>query len=182
MDELKKDIDVKMDQRMQQIMKGFEAMLTLRLPVDQNRAGNRNDPMGSILGSINSGGNNGKDGISTNSGNSNNIFKSIRFEFPKFDETNPRSWIRRCNKLFAHYVVDEEQKLYLATINLEGEAEEWYAGFVPEGVTLTWTGFVDEILARFGPEAQSNPIGELKNLHQVGTVDEYRRKFEELKG
>lgn len=156
MDGLKQDFHVKMDQKMQQMMKGLEALLALRLPVDQNNSGNPNHQSGSILGPVDGGGSNDKAG--------NSIFKTIKFEFPKFDGTSPSSWVRKCNKLFAHHVVAEDQKLYLATLNLEGDAEEWYAGFVHGGVDMTWSGFIDKIMARFGPESLTNPIGKLKNL------------------
>lgn len=51
-----------------------------------------------------------------------------------------------------------------------------------EGQELTWKGLIEEIVARFSPEASDNPIGELKKLQQIGLVDEYRRRFEELRG
>lgn len=77
-------------------------------------------------------------------------------------------------------MVAENQKLYLATLHLEGEAEEWYSGFVQEGQELNWDGFIEEIIARFSLQTKVNLICELKKLHQVGTADEYRKKFEEL--
>lgn len=46
---------------------------------------------------------------------------------------------------------------------------------------MTWDGFIEEIVARFNPKTQVNPIGELKDLQQTGTMDEYRNIFEELK-
>lgn len=110
-----------------------------------------------------------------------NIFKSIKFEFPKIDGKNTRSWIWKCNKLFSHSVVAENKKLYLATLNLEGEAEEWHSRFIQKGQEMTWDGFIEEIVARFNPKTQVNPIGELKDLQQTGTMDEYRNIFEELK-
>lgn len=61
-------------------------------------------------------------------------------------------------------MVVEPQKLYLATMNLKGEAKEWYSGFVQEGQEIFWDGFIEEIVARFSLETQINPIGEIKKL------------------
>lgn len=155
------------------MMKGIEALLSVRIPQPQVIPGTLNNSRASVLGSFDVDSGNGKP--------NNSIFRTIKFEFPKFDGTNPRSWIRKCNKLFSHHVVVEHQKLYLATMNLEGKTEEWYSGFIHEGAELTWEGFIEEITARFSPEAQTNPIGELKNLQQTGSVDGYRKKFEDLK-
>lgn len=71
--------------------------------------------------------------------------------------------------------------MYLATMNLEGEAEEWYSGYCHEGREMTWNGFVEEIVARFSLEFRINHIREIKKLQQLSTVDEYKKKFEELK-
>lgn len=160
------------DEKLEQMMKGFEALLSVRMLPQTSGAGSSSSQNGSVLGPFDTGHKNDK---------ADNIFKTIKFEFPKFDGQNHRTWICKCNKLFSHHVVAESQKLYLATMNLEGEAEEWYSGFVQEGQELTWEGLVEEIMARFSPKAQVNPIGELKKLHQLGTVDEYRKKFEELR-
>lgn len=67
-------------------------------------------------------------------------------------------------------------------MHLEGDAEIWYISFVEGGVELSWSSLVEELLARFNPEVKINPIAEPKKLQQVGTVYEYRTKFEELKG
>ncbi|KAJ1259396.1 hypothetical protein BS78_10G151600 [Paspalum vaginatum] len=42
---------------------------------------------------------------------------------------------------------------------------------------LSWPRFVDYVNLRFGPPIRSNSLGELKDLHRVGTVEEYQRKF-----
>lgn len=154
------------DEKLEQMMKGFEALLVVRTIPSNTGTGTSSTPIGFVLGSYDTG--NKADKIDS-------IFKTIKFEFPKFGGENPRSWIRKYNKLFSHHVVAEHQKLYLATMNLEGEAEEWYSGFCQEGQGLSWEGFVEEIIARFSPETRINPIGEIKKLQQVGTVDEYRK-------
>lgn len=84
--------------------------------------------------------------------------------------------------MFSQHTVAESQKMYLATMHLEGDAETWYTSFVLGGVELTWSGFVEELLARFSPEVKVNPIAKLKKLQQTGSVDEYITKFEELEG
>lgn len=160
-------------EKLEQMMRGFEALLAVRSsPSDPTQLGTSGAHSDSILGPFD---------VGTKAYKPDSIFKTIKFDFPKFRGENPRSWIRKCNKLFSHHVVPENQKLYLATLSLEGEAESWYSGFVHEGQDLSWDSFIEEIIARFSPETHVNPIGELKKLQQTGTVDEYRKQFEELK-
>lgn len=142
-------------EKLEQMMKGFEALLAVRATPSNIPSGTSNSPSGSVLGPYE---------VGSKIDKRDSIFKTIKFEFPKFDGTNPRSWIRKCNKLFAHHLVADNQKIYLATMNLDGEAEEWYSGYCLEGQVITWECFVEEIVARFSPEARISPIGELKNL------------------
>lgn len=149
MEALKKEFDEKLEK----ILKAFEAMLAAQ---NQNRkqsdlhptTGNGSSSIlvhtNSIIGAYDHG--------NQVSGNCEGIFCTINFEFPKYHGSNPRSWIRKCNKLFSHHAVAKDQKLYLATLHLKGEAENWYSSFVESGIELAWTGLIDEILARFSTE------------------------------
>lgn len=42
--------------------------------------------------------------------------------------------------------------------------------------------FSSRRIVGFSPEVKVNPIAKLKKLQQIGTIDEYTTKFEELKG
>lgn len=110
---------------------------------------------------------------------SSKLLSSI-FLTPKFSGENPRGWVRKCNKLFSHHYVPYNQKVYLATMHLDGDVEIWYFSFVEEQQELKWEQLVEEIYSRFSPEARLNSIAELKKLQQIGSVDDYWEKFEEF--
>lgn len=60
--------------------------------------------------------------------------------------------------------------------------KSWILVFISKG-NVRWETFIEEICKRFEESDNSkiNLIGELKNIGQTGTVDEYIEKFEELK-
>ncbi|KAL4289992.1 hypothetical protein GQ457_14G023380 [Hibiscus cannabinus] len=73
-----------------------------------------------------------------------------RIEFQTFDGTNPRGWIRKCQKYFAIFEVPENQKLELATMYLVGKAETWFDGYMMQKNRLTWREFISDLCHRFG--------------------------------
>lgn len=67
------------DEKLEQMMKGFEALLVICTIPPNSNSGNSSTQIGSVLGSYETGQKNDK---------SDSIFKIIKFEFPKFDITN----------------------------------------------------------------------------------------------
>ncbi|KAL4303860.1 hypothetical protein GQ457_10G003110 [Hibiscus cannabinus] len=51
------------------------------------------------------------------------FFPKPKLEIQLFEGTNPRSWIRKCEKYFSIFLVPENQKLDLASMYLTGKAE-----------------------------------------------------------
>lgn len=94
------------------MMKSFEALLAQRMQQkDPSQPGPSVSPSGSILGPYEP---------PPKPDKFDDIFKTVKFEFPKFNGENPRPWIRKCNKLFPHHMVPKSQKVYLTTLSLEG--------------------------------------------------------------
>ena len=53
------------------------------------------------------------------------VMYNSRIEFPQFDGTNPRSWVKKCSKYFSLYKTPENQKVELASLYMVGrEGEE----------------------------------------------------------
>ena len=55
-----------------------------------------------------------------------------KLELFTFEGTNPRTWIRKCQKYFQLYSVQEEQKVDLATLYLGEKADIWLADGIKE--------------------------------------------------
>ncbi|KAL4348542.1 hypothetical protein GQ457_17G027610 [Hibiscus cannabinus] len=87
-----------------------------------------------------------------------------KIELHMFDGTNPRGWIKRCQKYFNLLEIPEDQKMDLVAMHLEGKAETWFDGYII-----------------FCDRAYTDIIEEFNKLVQRTTVDEYQERFEELK-
>ncbi|KAL3646227.1 hypothetical protein CASFOL_011407 [Castilleja foliolosa] len=103
-----------------------------------------------------------------------------RMEFPKFDGTDARGWIRRCQRYFSLNPLSDDTKIMLAGMNLEGMAEYWFLDHV-EGRNLSWSRFVDLFIYRFTSVRDDDVIGEFNKLKQLSTVEKYIEKFVELR-
>ncbi|KAK6163811.1 hypothetical protein DH2020_000675 [Rehmannia glutinosa] len=105
-----------------------------------------------------------------------------RIEFPKFDRTQPRTWILKCNGYFKLVPnIPDTQKVTLASMHFEGKAALWYQNFITKQGELTWQQFVEVISARFEELKEARIIVEFNKLKQTGSYVDYNEKFEELK-
>lgn len=99
---------------MEQMMKGFEALLAaqnqhkdVRTPSGNGKASSSGHLQASSSGAQAKSLLGPYEGDSQLNASNEGIFRTIKFEFPKFHGGNPRSWIRKCNKLFSHHAVVE---------------------------------------------------------------------------
>ncbi|KAL1147912.1 hypothetical protein V6Z11_A10G089000 [Gossypium hirsutum] len=107
--------------------------------------------------------------------------KYSKMEFPTYDGVgDPLGWLKRCEKLFGNQRTNEEDKVGLASFHLLGEAQLWFDQIEEEEENLDWECFRECCHVRFGPPMSNNPLGELANLRQTGTVEEYQRQFQSL--
>jgi hypothetical protein len=60
---------------------------------------------------------------------------------------------------------------------MDGVAAEWYYALERDYGMVSWTRFTELVNLRFGLPIRFNPLGELKGLHRIGTVEEYQRQF-----
>jgi len=104
-----------------------------------------------------------------------------RLEFPPFDGSNPRSWVKKCSKYFSLCKTPPGQKVELASLYLSGKAEMWFNGYVLNRPHLIWEEFVMDVCARFRDELGSQVVEDFNKLTQTGTIDQYLEKFEDLK-
>jgi hypothetical protein len=72
------------------------------------------------------------------------------------------------------------EQAWLASLHMDGVAVEWYYALKHDYGMLPWARFAGFVNLRFGPPIRSNPLGELKELHRTGTVEDYQRQFLQL--
>lgn len=103
--------------------------------------------------------------------------------FPRFDGSNPRSWITKCTayfKLFPHF--PDSQRVALAYLHFEGKASLWLQTLPSEHDTCTWSQFLEAVCARFEkPKDAIEVVGEFRKLRQTGSYLEYVETFQHLK-
>ncbi|XP_022680786.1 uncharacterized protein LOC111256682 [Setaria italica] len=101
-----------------------------------------------------------------------------KLSFPKFDgESDPLPWLNQCNIFFRGHQTMEEEKVWMDSLHLQGTAAQWYFQMEREFGILSWARFAEFVNMRFGPPIRSNALGELKDLHRTGSVEEYERRF-----
>uniref|UniRef100_A0A803L3P0 Ty3 transposon capsid-like protein domain-containing protein n=1 Tax=Chenopodium quinoa TaxID=63459 RepID=A0A803L3P0_CHEQI len=104
-----------------------------------------------------------------------------KLEFPRFDGTNCRMWIKKCNKYFKLCKICDEQKVDLASLNMVDKAEVWVASYLAGKINVDWTEFVVDLTARFKDSKSDNAVENFNKLQQLGSIESYVDNFEELK-
>ncbi|KAG8390893.1 hypothetical protein BUALT_Bualt01G0130900 [Buddleja alternifolia] len=76
-----------------------------------------------------------------------------------------------------------ETRVRLAVVYLEGKALQWHQVFMCTRIDRdmpNWGEYVTALLDRFGSLLFEDPMSELMDLRQTGSVREYLDKFDEL--
>lgn len=97
-----------------------------------------------------------------------------KMDFPKYDgKTDPLAFINRCESYFHQQRIIEEEKVWMASYNLEDIAQLWYIQVQQDEGTPPWRRFTELLNLRFGPPLRSNPLGELAAYKRTGTVVDF---------
>jgi hypothetical protein len=101
-----------------------------------------------------------------------------KMDFPRYDgKSDPLIFINRCESYFHQQRIMEEEKVWMASYNLEDGAQLWYYQVQQDEGTPSWCHFKELLHLRYGPPLRSNPLGELAACHRTGTVEEYQDRF-----
>ncbi|PPR86409.1 hypothetical protein GOBAR_AA34282 [Gossypium barbadense] len=76
--------------------------------------------------------------------------------------------------------LQHDDKVSLASFRLLREEQLWLDQMEEREANLDWGRFKECCHVRFGPPMSNNPLGELANLKQTGTVEEYQHQFQSL--
>ncbi|KAL4198443.1 hypothetical protein AMTRI_Chr03g140240 [Amborella trichopoda] len=66
-------------------------------------------------------------------------------------EEDPTRWVCRADMFFEFHHTPEEDRVPLASFNLEGDAQLWYQLMKEEGGIASWDDFKSSVHARYGP-------------------------------
>ncbi|XP_042051368.1 uncharacterized protein LOC121796622 [Salvia splendens] len=109
--------------------------------------------------------------------------RHTRYEFPKFDGAGLEGWLMRADFFFEIGRVPESERVRVAALHLEGRALQWHKGIVTlhgDVAYRSWNCYANGRAARFGTHAYADPLLDLCNLRQTGSLQEYMDEFEEL--
>ena len=107
--------------------------------------------------------------------------KFQKLDFPRYDgKSDPLIFINRCESYFHQQRIMEEEKVWMASYNLEDGAQLWYIQVHTDEGTPSWRRFKDLLNLRYGPPLRSAPLAELAECRRTGTVAEYQDRFQAL--
>ncbi|XP_042054452.1 uncharacterized protein LOC121799175 [Salvia splendens] len=109
--------------------------------------------------------------------------RSTRYEFPKFDGEGFEGWVMRSEFFFEVAKVPFKDRVRVAAIHFEGKALQWHRGFASlqgEAAYADWNCYIAALGARFGAHAYEDPLADLRNLKQKGTLQLYMDQFDEI--
>jgi hypothetical protein len=104
-----------------------------------------------------------------------------KMDFPRYDgKSNPLIFVNRCESYFHQQRIMEEEKVWIASYNLEDGAQLWYIQVQSDEGTPSWRRFKELINLCYGPPLRSAPLLELADCRRTGTVEEYQDRFQAL--
>lgn len=103
-----------------------------------------------------------------------------KMEFPRFDGTDVRIWVDKCQTFFTMYKIPEGFKVSAATMYMSNRAAHWYQAFMVSNGWHNWEQFKEAVVTEFEGNIQRDKMRELLILKQTSSVEEYRRKFDEI--
>lgn len=107
--------------------------------------------------------------------------KHWRPEFPHYDgKSDPLAFLNRCESFFKQQRIMPEERVWMASYNLQDAAQLWFMQIQEDEGTPNWPRFKDLINLRFGPPLRSAPLFELASCRRTGTVEEYTERFQAL--
>lgn len=109
--------------------------------------------------------------------------RSTRYEFTKFDGDGFEGWVLRAEFFFEVAKVTDRERVRVAAVHLEGKALQWHRGFMSlqgPAAAYDWNAYITALGSRFGVQAYDDPLAKLRNLRQTGTLQAYMDAFDEI--
>ncbi|KAL4608000.1 hypothetical protein ACB092_09G215900 [Castanea dentata] len=101
-------------------------------------------------------------------------------DFPQFSGEDPPGWIYEAENFLRYQRTADNEKVLLASFNLQDEALQWYQWFEKARRNVSWEEFTHALCVRFGPSDYEDFDEALAKLRQTGTVREYQAQFERI--
>lgn len=101
-------------------------------------------------------------------------------EFPEFDGSSPKLWIKKCNNYFDIYAVPEFLKSNTAQMHFSGNADFWAQSLEYSVQDLAWPDLCKAICERFEKDQHNQLLRQFFRIKQHDGVAEYIEKFDNI--
>ena len=119
--------------------------------------------------------------VNTGTQNPRPLSYTPKVEFPKFNGSNARVWIKKCVKYFNLCKIPEDQKVDLASLHMTDKAEMWISNYLSVKKNVEWSEFVIDLSARFKDESGLNVVEQFNKLQQTGTIEDFIDEFDNVR-
>ncbi|CAN6338981.1 unnamed protein product [Urochloa humidicola] len=103
-----------------------------------------------------------------------------QMDFPKFDGSNPRIWVRRCETYFDVYSIPPHNWVKFATMNFSGSAAFWMQSIEINLRKCCWEDLCQSVIDRFERDQHNHIIRQFFHIKQSASVSEYIELFDAL--
>jgi hypothetical protein len=103
-----------------------------------------------------------------------------KIDMRKFDGKDPITWILQMEQFFDLHNVPHTQKVQIASLYLEPNQFVWYIWLCSHKSLVTWTIFMEEMIAHYEDTRSNTFFSQLINLKQKGSVTEHIENFQRL--
>jgi hypothetical protein len=152
-------LEAKMDFLKEEIMEVFKNFVTEKTPENENASHEIHDEH---TRKVNQEWRNFNFGLKTN--------HVPKIDMRKFDGKDPITWILQMEQFFDLHNVPHTQKVQIASLYLEPNQFVWYRLLCSCKSLVTWTIFMEEMIAHYEDTRSNTFVSQLINLKQKGLV------------
>jgi hypothetical protein len=167
MDSIEAKLDTKMDGLKGEIMEVLKIFVTKKTPESENASHEIHDE---DTRKVNQEWRNSNFGLKTN--------HIPKIDMRKFDGKDPITWILQMEQFFDLHNVPHTQKVRIVSLYLEPNQFVWYRWLCSRKSLVTWTIFMEEMIAHYEDTGSNTFFRQLINLKQKGSVTEHIENFQ----
>jgi hypothetical protein len=169
MDSMEAKLDTKMDSMEAKIMEVMKNFVAEKTPKSENSSHEIHDE---DTRKVNQEWRNSNIGLKTN--------HVPKIDMRKFDGKDPITWILQMEQFFDLHNVPHTQKVRIASLYLEPNQFVWYRWVCSRKSFVSWTIFMEEMIAQYEDTRSNTFFSQLINLKQKGSVTDHIENFQRL--
>jgi hypothetical protein len=169
LDSMESKLDTNMDGLKGEIMEVLKNFVTEKIPESENASHEIHDE---DTRKVNQEWRNFNFGLRTN--------PILKIDMRKFDGKDPIAWILQMEKFFDLHNVPHTQKVRIASLYLKPNQFVWYRWIFSRKSLVTWTIFMEEMIAYYEDTRSNTFFSQLINLKQKGSVTDNIENFQRL--